>query len=63
MKIEAAKKLIVKELKDLDISENSQAYKLIYDNAIAASEILTKKELIELIEGSADSFPNHLFEI
>lgn len=62
MKIEAAKKLIVKELKDLDISENSQAYKLIYDNAIAASEILTKKELIELIEGSADSLPNHLFE-
>ena len=60
MKIEAAKKLIVKELKDLDIPEGSQAYKLIYDNAIAASEVLTKKELIE---GSADSFPNHLFEI
>lgn len=62
MKIEAAKKLILKELKDLDISEGCQAYKLIYDNAIAASDILTKSELIKLIEESADSLPNHLFE-
>lgn len=62
MKYEAAKKFITRELKDLDVHEKSVAWKLIYENAVAASDVLTKAELKKLIADSIDLYPLALFE-
>lgn len=57
MKIKAAKQLIERELKDLDIPKSSRAYALILDQALAASEYMGKQELIKYIEEYVECLP------
>ena len=54
-------KFIDEQLKDLDVLGNSQAYCLVYENALAASETLTKSELRTYIEEYVDMLPCNMF--
>lgn len=49
-------KFIENELRDLDVEKGSEAYDYIYNQAVAAADILTKKELKQLIEDHLESF-------
>jgi hypothetical protein len=62
-KMKKAEKFIKKELSDLDIPENCDAYIAVYESAIVASTIMTKKELVEYIEGFLESLPNSFFHM
>lgn len=57
MKIEIAIKHIQNELRELDVPPTSLAYSQVFENALHASEILTKRELTRLIEDSLDVLP------
>jgi hypothetical protein len=61
MKLETAKKLITKQLKDLDVKPGSDAYRLIYEQSINAADVLTRAELIKMIEELIDTLPLRLF--
>lgn len=57
-----AKKFIEKELKDLNIRPRSEAYRLCHEQALAASELLTKAELKKFIVEYLDILPLSLFD-
>jgi hypothetical protein len=61
MKQSTAIKIIEKELADLAIKPNCAAWGMIYENAIEAAEIMTKKELIKFIELSHNELSNMYF--
>lgn len=54
-------KYIKAELTDLDVPTNSRAWQLVFDNALAASEVLTRKELKTYIAEYTETLPNTLF--
>lgn len=62
MKKEQAKRVIAKELKDLDISSGCEAFALIFEQALSASEVLTIRELKKYVEEYAESLPSNLFQ-
>lgn len=55
MKKQTAIKLVEKELSDLGLLKSDIEYQAIYNNAVEAAEILTKSEVIKLLEEQADS--------
>lgn len=58
MKLSIAIPFIENELRDLDVPPTSLAYSEVFENALHASEILTKRELKKLIEEHLNSLPN-----
>jgi hypothetical protein len=52
---------IEKELMDLDVPKDSEAWKLAFDNAMEASEIMGMSELKKYIEDYIEMLPNNLF--
>lgn len=56
MKQTTAKKIIENELYQLDIAHKSIAYESIFKNAMEAASVMTKKELIFLINEHAIFF-------
>lgn len=56
MKNKLAVKLITEALKQLDIQKNSQAWKEIYKEALAASEILGKDAILQLIVDLSEQY-------
>lgn len=52
---------IEKELMDLDVPKDSEAWKLAFDNAMEASEIMGMAELKKYIEDYIEMLPNNLF--
>lgn len=56
-----AAKFIEKELKDLDVPPKSEAYRLTHEQALVASEVLTKAELKKYIVEYLDLLPLRLF--
>lgn len=61
MKTKTAQNFITKELTDLDVPKDSKAWSTVFDTAIEASEIMTKKELKKYIEDYVHSLPNDFF--
>ena len=61
MRKETFEKFIKKELEQLDIKENSRAYKFIYDQAIEAAEFMGKRDLRQLIEDHLNLLPQEFF--
>lgn len=58
-----AKAFIEKELKDLDVPKDSDAYRFLYENAIEAADIMSRKELKAYIEAQLELLPNSHFSI
>lgn len=56
MKTSTAIKFIESELRNLDIDPRSPAWRDIFENALAASDILTRKALRKYIEEKAETF-------
>lgn len=54
-------KFIESELVNLDVPNSSRAYPIVYENALAASETLTKAELKAYIAEYVDCPPNNMF--
>lgn len=63
MKLDAAKKLIEKELKDLDVPVGCDAYKLVYEQACAAADVMNQLDLVTYIEHYLADLPPHMFEV
>lgn len=62
MNTQKVQKFVESQLKDLDVPKGSRAYSEVYENAVEAAEILTKKELIALIEAQLELLPNSYFQ-
>lgn len=58
IRVQKAIALIQRELKDLDVPQFSMAYKVIFQNALEASDIMTSKELKQYISDYLDTLPN-----
>jgi len=56
MKTKLAINLITEALKQLDIQKNSQAWKEIYNEALAASDILGKDAILQLIVDLSEQY-------
>lgn len=52
---------IKNELYQLDVPKGSRAYDLVYTECLAAMDLLSKKELKQLIEDHLDVLPNSYF--
>ena len=61
MKKDFAKRLTKKELDDLNVPPKSIAFYTVMENALEASEILTTKELKQLISDHLDILPRSFF--
>ena len=61
MNKQAAKIFIEKELDDLAVDKDCDAWKQVFDTAIEASEIMTKEELRKYIEEYLDTLPKGCF--
>lgn len=48
---------VKRELRDLDIAEGSAAWTDVYENAIEASDIMSRKELRKYIEERVELLP------
>ena len=57
----SANKIIEKELKDLAVPLDSSAYKMIFETAIEAAEIMNVNELKKYIEEYASSIPDQYY--
>lgn len=55
-------KLIAKNIKDLGYDLENPSVKNVFDSAVDFSEIASKKELIEYIEGQLGLIPNNLLD-
>lgn len=53
--------LIQNELRNLDVPRFSHAYKLVMENAVEASEIMSKKQLKKYIKECLETLPSHYF--
>ncbi len=53
---------IKKELKDLGVSEESRAFGLVLENAVSASDVMTKNELKKYIEDYLETLPTSYWE-
>jgi len=62
MIIQKAQILITNELLNLGVSPKCEAWSKVYDNALAASEIMNEKELKALVAEWVDYFPNRYFQ-
>jgi hypothetical protein len=61
MKRSTAEKFVMKELIDLSVPVGTMAFNDVYENAVEAAEILTKKELITLIQDQIELLPAYKF--
>lgn len=61
MKRETALKLIERELVDLDVPKNSRAWEYVIKSTVDGYDVLTKKELVKLVELKVNDLPSTWF--